>query len=65
MIDRVFSKVQPPPQSMVVQSLWHQADYFHVNSSDTQCIDSVQSVIQALDHLPDFENNLTLLDGGH
>jgi hypothetical protein len=26
MTDRVFSRVQPPPQSMVVQSLWHQAD---------------------------------------
>jgi hypothetical protein len=28
MIDCVFSRVQPPPQAMVVQSLWHQAHYF-------------------------------------
>jgi hypothetical protein len=62
MIDRVFSRVQPPPQAMVVQSLWHQADYFQVNSLETSCLNLVQSVVQALNNLPDFAHNLTLSD---
>ena len=47
---------------MVVQSLWHQSEYLHEHNNETQGMNSVQSVVQALDRLPDFDNNLTLLD---
>jgi len=62
MIDRIFSKVQPSPQTMVVQSLCNRSEYLHEHHNETQGMDSVTSVVQALDRLPDFDSNLTLLD---
>jgi hypothetical protein len=45
---------------MIKKSLWHQTEYFQLNSSETSCLDS--SVVQVLDSLPDFAHKLSLSD---
>ena len=62
MIDRIFSTVQPPPQAMLVQSLWQQSEYYRLNDTESSCLDTVSSVVEALDRLPDFAQHLALSD---
>ena len=47
---------------MVVQSLWQQSEYYQVNDTESSCFETVTSVVQALDRLPDFSQNLALTD---